>query len=98
LREYDLLARIGGEEFAILLSEMALQQGVETAERLRRAIEIMHESGTRASPPITISIGLADQRADEDLDGLMSRADRALYNAKRAGRNRCVVANGDSEA
>jgi diguanylate cyclase (GGDEF)-like protein len=98
LREYDLVARIGGEEFAVLIAEMSLEQGKFIAERLRKATESMHKSAENTLPPITLSIGFAEYKAGEDLDQLMSRADRALYSAKDAGRNRCVSANGGAAA
>lgn len=95
LREYDLVARIGGEEFAVMIAEMSLEQGKFTAERLRKAIEKLHSLVGERIPAITASIGLAEYKSGaEDLDGLMSRADRALYKAKHSGRNRCVAVNG----
>lgn len=96
LREIDLMGRLGGEEFAVLLPDTAGVQAREVIERLLRAVaevEVRVEGG----PPIhmTASAGLAicgDR--DTDMDALLNRADAALYEAKRLGRNRLVVATG----
>jgi len=92
LRHSDVIGRIGGEEFAVILMEAPRDSAEATAERLRRNIETM-------APPwpgndrVTISIGLAALVPDvPDLDSLMARADEALYKAKRAGRNRWIAA------
>jgi diguanylate cyclase (GGDEF)-like protein len=91
-RAFDLLGRIGGEEFAVLLSETGGEAGVQIAERLRQAIEqasfVFHDSG-----PIrfTVSVGVAPCRDGDSLDSLLARADDALYRAKHAGRNRVEV-------
>ena len=85
LRRPDQLARFGGEEFVLLLPETTQEEAVAVAERiLARAAE-----PAEGLPAITVSIGLATNRPDEDLiDTLLARADRALYRAKDAGRNR----------
>jgi diguanylate cyclase (GGDEF)-like protein len=80
LRKTDLLARYGGEEFAILLPDCALENAMEIAERLRTA-----------QPEGTCSIGVADWDGREDVAQLVARADRALYAAKAAGRDRCFA-------
>jgi len=90
LREDDLLGRYGGEEFVVLLSDMDPEKVVEIAERLRshvEALELRHD-GRRLS--ITISIGCAMLRQDDDIDTLVARADQRLYQAKQTGRNRVV--------
>ena len=88
-REVDLLGRIGGEEFAVLLPETGLEAGLQIAERLRAAMEqasfVFHHS---APISFTISIGVALLQAGDSLDSLLARADDALYRAKHAGRNR----------
>ena len=88
LRQYDLLARIGGEEFAILLPQTPLDVAAPTAERLRQASQSL--SDARAS--LTVSIGVAEWIPGENLDALLARADKALYAAKSAGRDRCEIA------
>jgi diguanylate cyclase (GGDEF)-like protein len=80
LRKTDLLARYGGEEFAVLLPDCGLEDATEIAERLRTA-----------QPEGTCSIGLAAWDGREDAAGLVARADRALYAAKEAGRDRCLA-------
>jgi diguanylate cyclase len=80
LRKTDLLARYGGEEFAVLLPECGLDNAMEIAERLRTA-----------QPEGTCSIGVAAWDGHEAAAGLVARADRALYAAKEAGRDRCLA-------
>jgi len=84
LRPHDGVGRIGGEEFMLLLPGAGLGTAQRIVERLRAAIEW----GPRGC---TFSAGLAAPRAGEDVDALLRRADAALYAAKRAGRNRCIV-------
>ncbi|MDQ1747792.1 MAG: hypothetical protein QOD07_2055 [Frankiaceae bacterium] len=82
-REYDTIARYGGEEFAAVLPGCSSALAVQVAERLRRAVE---EGPTDV--PVTASAGVATYPYDGvDVDGLLGAADRALYSAKRAGRN-----------
>jgi diguanylate cyclase (GGDEF)-like protein len=80
LRKTDLLARYGGEEFAVVLPDCGLDDGLEIAERLRTA-----------QPEGTCSIGIAAWDGREEATTLVARADRALYAAKAAGRDRCVA-------
>lgn len=91
IRTEDVFARYGGEEFAVLSRGIALAGAAKFGERLRTAIEgypFVHE-GTRI--PVTISIGVAAAPAPDvqRVSDLVARADRALYDAKEAGRN-CV--------
>lgn len=92
IREVDLCSRIGGEEFAVLLTGAAPAAAREFAERLRRRIAeitVMHEGN---SIRVTASIGVAALSAvDVDADASLMRADRALYSAKEAGRDRIEV-------
>lgn len=106
LREVDIFARIGGEEFAILLPETALEDAVVVAERIRASVEFssLREDGGRALRSdlganqglrFTVSIGVACTNAQlEDVDSLLKMADRALYAAKNAGRNRVECSEG----
>lgn len=90
LRETDMLARLGGEEFVALLPETDPDTAAAVAERLRHAIAAA-PLDVEADPAlrITVSIGVASMRGPDDaLDGMLRRADRALYRAKDTGRNR----------
>lgn len=94
LREIDIIGRLGGEEFAVLLTESDTIQTMEVAERLRRDIadaEVAQEHGDPLR--ITVSIGIAILTEETaTVDKLLNLADKALYEAKRSGRNRvCVV-------
>jgi diguanylate cyclase (GGDEF)-like protein len=92
LRTVDVVGRVGGEEFAILLPETAREGAVEVAERLREAVgraEVAREEGVPLR--VTVSIGVSTLSGAANLDTLMSQADTALYDAKHAGRNRVCV-------
>jgi diguanylate cyclase (GGDEF)-like protein/PAS domain S-box-containing protein len=87
-RHSDVLGRIGGEEFSVLLLESNLHRGVEIAERLRQQVEKSPLQLTGATVQYTVSIGVTTASAcDTSLDVIMRRADAALYRAKRNGRN-----------
>jgi diguanylate cyclase (GGDEF)-like protein len=91
LRSFELVYRLGGEEFLIVLPGINGEAGLEVAERLRMAVEQVRPQGI----PITISLGLSAGCGEEvDYDTLFRAADAALYDAKRAGRNRVVRAGG----
>lgn len=88
LRRPDLLARFGGEEFVVLLHET----GLDEAEAVARRILTRIAEPSPGLPPVTVSIGVTINRPDEEqVDALLARADRALYKAKEAGRNRVAV-------
>lgn len=91
----DLVARYGGEEFMILLRGVTTARAVEVAERVRAAVESEHFPGGENQPSgrVTISIGVAcfPEHADSG-DELINKADEALYEAKRGGRNRVCLA------
>lgn len=88
LRECDVLARWGGEEFLALMPDSSLQAAHAAAERIRTAIEAhpLTIDGTPIS--ITLSFGVAQLHGSHDLDDATARADKALYESKGAGRNR----------
>ena len=91
-RNDDLAARIGGEEFALLLSECELEPAVRLAERLREAVEAASFAPGGEPQRITISIGIAPLSPDRaSRPALMAAADTALYRAKSEGRNRVCV-------
>ena len=100
LRAFDAAYRIGGEEFVVLLDHTSEQEACEVAERLRQAVAADAIGGLE----VTISCGVAAAMESEryDYELLFSRADRSLYDAKHAGRNRvCVaepMASGDARA
>lgn len=94
VRRHDVVARVGGEEFAVLMPTTALDGGATLADAVREKVaqaSIVHEGVTI---PVTISIGVveAGEVSDGDVDGLLAKADARLYAAKHAGRNRVVAA------
>lgn len=94
LRDGDVAARYGGEEFALVLPAANLLAARHVAERLRQefASRAFVLTGSRRSlGALTVSLGVAEHRAGETAASLLSRADAALYRAKRSGRNRVVA-------
>jgi diguanylate cyclase (GGDEF)-like protein len=87
LRATDLIARFGGDEFAILLPGLELGQASQAAERLRENVEAVTPN---LAMPVTISVGITQAEASDDLNELVQRADKAMYEAKAEGRNRVV--------
>lgn len=95
----DVVARMGGEEFAVLLLGAGLQEALHVAERVRNAVQaasIAHDGiGERQWVTVSIGVALAHTRQQASVDSLMRRADEALYQAKHSGRN-CVRVDGES--
>jgi diguanylate cyclase (GGDEF)-like protein len=94
LRRSDLAFRIGGEEFAIILTESSLHAGAEVAEKVRRRIDevpVSLESGQNVFPTMSFGLGTPD---GADSAALFARVDQALYLAKRKGRNRIELLPG----
>jgi diguanylate cyclase (GGDEF)-like protein len=90
LRKSDLIGRIGGEEFAVLFPHTTAAAAVKVAEKVRRAIAGVAVPGETGPLRVSASFGVAElDRAVPDLDGLLKRADDALYAAKQGGRNQC---------
>jgi len=94
LRPYDIAARYGGEEFCLVLPETSLEEAVEVAERIRIKTENLQFSAESEGLKLTISFGVTCYSGDlkETLDDLISRADKALYQAKEKGRNLVTAA------
>lgn len=92
LRPADLVGRLGGEEFAVLLPETGIGGAEAAAERIRAAIEALDVASDGQVIRFTVSIGAVEVgRGPEALQGALDRADAALYRAKDLGRNRVVV-------
>ncbi|MGK7294193.1 MAG: diguanylate cyclase [Candidatus Wenzhouxiangella sp. M2_3B_020] len=94
IRQGDAIGRVGGEEFLLLLPDAGLDEARGILERIRQRVESMSirsENGEAVS--VTISVGVAEAGGDDDVDRVYSRADKALYRAKEAGRNRIKVAD-----
>jgi two-component system cell cycle response regulator len=88
VRTNDIIARVGGEEFAVLLPEAGRMGAVALAEKLRRMIEAEHIEHKSAVIPVTVSLGAAEFNAAlESGEALFKLADDKLYEAKRSGRN-----------
>ncbi|WP_321326838.1 diguanylate cyclase [Thiomicrorhabdus sp.] len=91
LREIDVLCRIGGEEFTVIMPETNLEKAEITAERLRKSIETLPEDTLPTH--LTVSFGVAYMTRWDNDKTLLKRADEALYKAKENGRNRVEVAD-----
>ncbi|WP_439468222.1 GGDEF domain-containing protein [Blastomonas fulva] len=93
LRPNDLLGRVGGEEFAVLLAAMPEELGIVIAERARSAIAGLEVATADGTPVVlSISIGVAPLEAGDSLEQALAQADAAMYAAKRGGRNRVRAA------
>jgi diguanylate cyclase len=93
----DFAARYGGEEFAIILPDTPVSAGLRVAEILRKSVEskeVINKASNENMGRITLSIGVAEYTPGEPIVDLIERADKALYDAKRGGRNRVVEAAG----
>ena len=91
LRPTDMVARYGGEEFVVLLPETPIDEGQQILTRLQRSLSgglFMHENKTIF---VTFSAGVTDYRPGETIEAALERADQALYEAKRTGKNRTCI-------
>ncbi|GMU51404.1 MAG: hypothetical protein AMXMBFR33_05500 [Candidatus Xenobia bacterium] len=96
LREYDIVARYGGEEFAVILPSTPRSKAASIAERLRASVAEEDVSHQHQLIPVSVSVGVATYPEDgQSSEALIAKADRALYRAKRSGRNRVVLADDD---
>jgi diguanylate cyclase (GGDEF)-like protein len=91
MREGDLVARVGGEEFVALLDTASLAAAAEVCDRVRAAVQARDWAGVAAGLSVTVSVGVCEAAGAADARALLARADAALYAAKRGGRNRVVV-------
>jgi diguanylate cyclase len=92
VRGNDFVARIGGEEFVMLLNGAKVEQALFIANQVRSAVEALrfHFRGTPVR--VTVSCGLTQVKEDDGAEAAFDRADAALYRAKRGGKNVCVAA------
>lgn len=92
VRDTDVLARWGGEEFVLMLSDTLPHDASDLVERIRRAVESMDVAHGKGHLKMSVSIGMALHLPGSTLDQTLERADQALYTAKALGRNRMVMA------
>ncbi|HEX5806664.1 MAG TPA: diguanylate cyclase [Macromonas sp.] len=90
LRSHDSIARYGGEEFVIVLPHTELEEGVNVITRLQRQLTTAYFMADDRQLLITFSAGVAQLRNDEDSAQTLTRADQAMYQAKRSGKNRVI--------
>jgi len=90
LRQYDILGRIGGEEFAVFLSNTSVEKSLEIAERIRSSIELNRFNYEGQDIALTVSIGQTTLGCNTLFTELYDQADQALYKAKTSGRNKVV--------
>jgi len=92
VRSGDLVGRLGGEEFGILMPGATAEDAAIVAERLRQAMETPRAGEEAGLPTVTVSVGIAAREDQTDAGALLAVADAALYAAKDAGRNRVKIA------
>jgi len=99
LRETDIVGRVGGEEFAVVMPETALKEGAKLAERLRKTIEETVIETLKGKIKVTASIGIASlEDTSLSLESIIANSDNALYLAKHGGRNRIEIHQGKIKA
>jgi diguanylate cyclase (GGDEF)-like protein len=96
LRDGDCLARIGGEEFVIVLRQCDVSRGRRVAESVRHNVAASQIRTAAGEVPVTVSLGIAQWAAGESFEGVIDRADRALYDAKHSGRDRVEIDGSDA--
>jgi diguanylate cyclase (GGDEF)-like protein len=100
LREHDVAGRHGGDEFALLLPRTRAEDAMHVAARIAHRVQVRgasNEANPQRLPRLSLSFGVVQMLPDETIDDALRRADQALYEAKRQGRGRAVVAEGDEE-
>lgn len=94
IRDVDFVARLGGEEFVVLMPDTDIEAARQAAERMRQAISVMQVEHETGASLCTASFGIAGfQGGDTDIGALMAKADQALYAAKAAGRDQVCVSD-----
>jgi diguanylate cyclase len=96
VRKDDLVARFGGDEFAVILPSTSMDEAACMAERIRNVVRDHSAQFRDETLAVTVSIGIAQWRADEDVQSLVERADKALYAAKTQGRDRSCLHDNES--
>lgn len=91
LRYGDITGRLGGEEFICFVQNVTKEQAITVAERIRE--KIANQKHTEKNVDITVSIGLSKYNDEETLDEIIEKADKALYSAKKQGRNKVIIAD-----
>ena len=92
VRDYDLCGRWGGEEFMVIMPEIGAEDGAVVVERMRNAIAGIDMKAGEAPLNLSASFGIAQRRPGENISDTINRADAALFEAKRSGRNRYAIA------
>lgn len=90
-RQIDIFGRVGGEEFAVILPETTVDVAASVAERLRQRLAQLRVEGYNGGITFTVSIGVVEREDGQNISDVMYYADKALYQAKNAGRNKVVV-------
>jgi diguanylate cyclase (GGDEF)-like protein len=93
IREADLFARWGGEEFVLIMPNTDIENGIKVSQKLRKIIESHTFNIESFNIKITISVGVGQYKLGEHKEIFMKRVDLALYQAKHAGRNQVKIAN-----
>ena len=95
IRKVDMFARIGGEEFVLVMPDTELDTALMLNDKLRKQLEDcnFHYDGHHC--PISASVGIAEFREGDEADYVMEKADEALYKSKNNGRNRCTIFEDD---
>lgn len=90
IRREDIFARVGGEEFAVIVPETAADEARGVAEKIRRLVEATEMMFDTIAIPVTVSLGVAGLAPDESSEALYAKTDGFLYRAKQSGRNRVM--------